>query len=89
MNDSPAARTEPMKTHPTCPPLPACPTDALPGSKEKIRILAERARNGVSLWHPLDPRLDRPRPGRPSRTARLLLDVVLDDESPSDLCLAS
>ncbi len=77
-----------MKTHPTCPPLPASPTDALPGSKEKIRILAERARNGVSLWHPLDPRLDRVRPGRPSRIARLLLDF-LEEENPSDLSLAS
>jgi hypothetical protein len=36
------------------PPLPAQPTDALPGSPEKVAVLEERARLGVSLWHPLD-----------------------------------
>jgi hypothetical protein len=33
------------------------PTDALPGSPEKVAILAERARLGLSLWHPRDARL--------------------------------
>ncbi len=37
--------------------LPPGPTDALPGSEEKIRVLAERARLGLPLWHPLDARL--------------------------------
>jgi hypothetical protein len=34
------------------------PTKALPGSEEKVAILAERARLGQSLWHPQDARLD-------------------------------
>lgn len=38
--------------------LPPIPTDALPGSAEKLAILEERARLGVSLWHPADARLE-------------------------------
>jgi hypothetical protein len=38
--------------------LPDAPTDALPGSEAKVAILEERARQGVSLWHPLDAPLD-------------------------------
>lgn len=34
--------------------LPDEPTDALPGTPEKVAVLEERARQGVSLWHPLD-----------------------------------
>jgi hypothetical protein len=34
--------------------LPAVPTAALPGTPEKVCILEDRARLGVSLWHPLD-----------------------------------
>lgn len=34
--------------------LPPLPTGALPGSPEKVAILAERARNHQSLWHPDD-----------------------------------
>lgn len=34
------------------------PTDALPGTEEKVRILEERARRGQSLWHPLDAAID-------------------------------
>ena len=30
------------------------PTDASPGSLKKLNVLAERLRNGVELWHPLD-----------------------------------
>lgn len=30
------------------------PTNARPGSPEKIRVLAARAANGVPLWHPGD-----------------------------------
>lgn len=29
-------------------------TEALPGSEEKIRQLAERAQDGLPLWHPND-----------------------------------
>jgi hypothetical protein len=35
-------------------PLPTSPTKALPGSVEKIAVLAERARQKFSLWHPDD-----------------------------------
>jgi hypothetical protein len=38
--------------------LPPKPTNALPGSPEKVAILEERARLGVSLWHPLDAPMD-------------------------------
>jgi hypothetical protein len=30
------------------------PTDARPGSAEKVAVLEERARLGLALWHPLD-----------------------------------
>jgi hypothetical protein len=35
-------------------PLPPCPTAALPGSPEKLAVLAERARLKLALWHPDD-----------------------------------
>lgn len=35
-------------------PLPAFPTAALPGTPEKIAVLAERARMKQNLWHPDD-----------------------------------
>ncbi len=35
------------------------PTTALPGSAEKLEVLAERARLGLSLWHPHDAPMDR------------------------------
>jgi hypothetical protein len=34
--------------------LPPYPTCAWPGTAEKVAVLQERARLGVSLWHPLD-----------------------------------
>ncbi len=34
--------------------LPPEPTEALPGSAEKIAVLAARAELRQSLWHPLD-----------------------------------
>jgi hypothetical protein len=34
--------------------LAAQPTSALPGTPEKVAVLEERARLGLSLWHPLD-----------------------------------
>ncbi len=33
-----------------------CPTDALPGSRDKLAILAQRLRQGLPLWHPDDRR---------------------------------
>ncbi len=41
-------------------PLPPEPTRALPGTPEKVAVLEERARLGLSLWHPLDATLERP-----------------------------
>jgi hypothetical protein len=35
-------------------PLPVAPTDALPGSPEKVAVLIERARLKQALWHPSD-----------------------------------
>lgn len=40
-------------------PLPADPTDAEPGSAEKIAVLAARAKAGVSLHHAADRTLPR------------------------------
>ena len=37
----------------------AQPTTAPPGSAEKVDVLAERARLGLSLWHPRDAPMDR------------------------------
>jgi hypothetical protein len=34
--------------------LPAEPTQALPGTEEKIRVLAERFDRHDALWHPQD-----------------------------------
>ena len=33
-----------------------CPTKALPGTQEKLDVLAERVRLGLPLWHPEDRR---------------------------------
>lgn len=33
---------------------PLCPTDAPPGSLEKVAVLSERAALGQDLWHPHD-----------------------------------
>ncbi|MFM7152440.1 MAG: hypothetical protein ACKO23_21645 [Gemmataceae bacterium] len=30
------------------------PTNALPGTEEKLRVLEDRASRGLSLWHPQD-----------------------------------
>ena len=38
--------------------LAAQPTQATPGSPEKVAILEQRARLGLSLWHPLDAPMD-------------------------------
>jgi hypothetical protein len=41
-------------------PLPTMPTDAPPGSAEKVAILMQRAQNKQSLWHPDDATLAGP-----------------------------
>ena len=42
--------------------------DAMPGTEEKLRVLADRIRTGLPLWHPSDrddmerpPRIGKPR----------------------------
>lgn len=40
-------------------PLPVGPTDATPGSLDKLRVLEERASNGLQLHHPLDRKLPK------------------------------
>ncbi len=35
------------------------PTDALPGTLEKVEVLEARARRGQALWHPLDATIER------------------------------
>src|SRR5437763_11905471 len=37
----------------------AQPTAAPPGSEAKVQVLIERARLGLSLWHPADAPMDR------------------------------
>jgi hypothetical protein len=39
--------------------LPPLPTNALPGTPEKLAVLEERARLRQSLWHPDDAVMDR------------------------------
>lgn len=40
--------------HFTCAALECEPTEAAPGTPEKMEVLAERARRRQRLWHPLD-----------------------------------
>ena len=54
------------------PALPPVPTDALPGTPEKVAVLEERARSRQALWHPLDAGLPPARRVGP-RLCRLLL----------------
>lgn len=35
-------------------PLPKCPTNALPGTAAKLKVMGERAARGERLWHPAD-----------------------------------
>ena len=42
-------------------PPPAFPTQALPGTPEKIALLGERARLQQSLWHPDDATFGEPK----------------------------
>jgi hypothetical protein len=40
------------------PAMAARPTAAAPGTPEKVAVLEERARLGLSLWHPCDAPMD-------------------------------
>lgn len=43
-------------------------TDAMPGSAEKVAVLAQRVRAGTPLWHPQDRAdMEAPALARPSR----------------------
>lgn len=53
------ARRGPGNFHGTAP-LPPCPTTALPGTPEKVAVLAERARLRQNLWHPDDATAEDP-----------------------------
>jgi hypothetical protein len=44
-------------------------TDAMPGTKEKLSVLAERVEEGLPLWHPED-RDDIEQPVRSRRIPR-------------------
>ena len=40
-------------------------TDAMPGTDEKVHVLAERIRTGLPLWHPSDrDDAESPAPGK-------------------------
>jgi hypothetical protein len=39
--------------------LPSGPTSAMPGTREKVAILEQRAARGEALWHPADAPMDR------------------------------
>jgi hypothetical protein len=41
-------------------PLPEAPTNAIPGTPEKVAILVERAERRLSLFHPQDAGFDGP-----------------------------
>ncbi len=44
------------------------PADAMPGTEEKLDVLAERARKGLPLWHVQDRcDVESPPPGVPRR----------------------
>lgn len=61
--------------------LPAEPTQAQPGSEEKIRILAERAAAGIALHHPDDRRCKAFRGSDPDWecTEQLIQEIGEDD----------
>jgi len=40
-------------------PMPE-PTEAQPGTPQKVAVLEQRAKLGQNLWHPLDPRITQP-----------------------------
>jgi hypothetical protein len=54
------------------------PTLALPGSKEKKKVLAERYMRGEFLWHPMDAKLDnrKCRESKGERGGKCLEEVV-------------
>lgn len=51
------------------PPLPALPTTALPGTLERIQVMADRADRGEQLYHPNDAQWDN--------ADRLSIDAIM------------
>ena len=39
------------------PPFPCCPTNALPGTQEKVQVMASRYAHGQQVFHPDDTRI--------------------------------
>lgn len=66
-------------------PLPAEPTDAIPGSEEKIKILTERARLGLAIHHPGDLNSVQHRLVREEQLRRELVYGVKKDNAPLSL----
>jgi len=50
-----SVRSEAMRVEVREMPLPLLPTEAVPGTEEKIRVMADRISLGVSCFHPEDP----------------------------------
>lgn len=68
------------------------PTDAIPGSEEKLRILCERAAAGQLLWHPSDLSLlenndefHRPVGGNPAALLVALAGIPVGIESDTEV----
>jgi hypothetical protein len=57
--------------------VPREPTEALPGSEQKIRIMTERAARRQQLFHPLD--------GIPARLRRQVLSLPVISSWPVEL----
>lgn len=53
-------------------PLPATPTDHLPGTEGKIQVMIERAQRGEALFHPQDAQLPRT---KKKRVYKVHLDI--------------
>jgi hypothetical protein len=59
--------------------MPTLPTEALPGSPEKVAILEERARLRQSLWHPRDAGMPQgPEAERVERDRELAIRAMID-----------
>jgi len=59
------------------PPLPSQPTQALPGTPEKIAVMRERVERGEHLHHPQDAR----RPWKHAEAVAAMMAVVQSAES--------
>src|SRR5687767_12671696 len=67
--------------------LPGEPTEALPGSEKKIRIMTERAARREQLFHPLDGLIRKPRTPRVTPRERNPWPVASVERPPEPLPL--